>query len=106
MKRLREVHIYRGWWIVFTGYLTQMWTGGASGWVFGVLILPMQAELGWSRSTIVGVLTLSRLIDGFWGARLGPLVDKHGARLLMTASSLIGGACLIAISQVQAPWQS
>ena len=51
---LGRVHIFRGGWIVFTGYLTQIASGGANGWVFGVLILPMQHDLGWSRSTIVG----------------------------------------------------
>ena len=51
MRRLwPEGGIYRGWWIVATGYIAQMGTVGATGWVFGVLILPMQNDLGWSRS--------------------------------------------------------
>ena len=73
-----RVRVFRGWWIVFTGYLTQVASGGASGWVFGVLILPMQDELGWSRSTIVGVLTLEKLVGGVYGVWLGPRLDKYG----------------------------
>jgi sugar phosphate permease len=98
--------VYRGWWIVLTGYLTQLASSGASGWVFGVLIIPMQDDLGWSRSTIVGVLTLHRLVAGACGFWLGPAVDRHGARLLITSSTLVGGACLVCLSLVQAPWQS
>jgi sugar phosphate permease len=105
MGRLRLTRLYRGWWIVLTGYLSQLAAGGASGWVFGVLILPMQEDLGWSRSTIVGVLTLERLITGGVGFWLGPLVDKYGARLLMTGSALLAGTCLMALAFVQAPWQ-
>jgi sugar phosphate permease len=74
--------------------------------VFGVLIIPMQDDLGWSRSTIVGVLTLHRLAGGACGFWLGPLVDRHGTRLLVTVSAVAAGACLIGLSLIQAPWQS
>src|SRR5687768_8341302 len=87
--------IYRGWWIVFVGYLSQMVTVGSTGFVFGVLILPMQADRGWSRSEIVGVITLARLLSGVFALWLGPFVDRRGARGLMTASALAGGLCLI-----------
>jgi MFS transporter, OFA family, oxalate/formate antiporter len=96
---------YRGWWIVLTAFLAQFNATGASGWVFGVMILPMQDDLGWSRSAIVGVLTVERLVGGAFGAWLGPVVDRHGTRLLMTASALLAGACLFALALVQAEWQ-
>jgi sugar phosphate permease len=86
--------------------MTQLASSGASGWVFGVLILPMQEDLGWSRSTIVGVLTLHRLVGGACGFWLGPVVDRHGARLLITVSAVVGGVSLLCLSLVQAPWQS
>jgi sugar phosphate permease len=73
--------------------------------VFGVMILPMQEDLGWSRSAIVGVLTLERLLGGAFGAWLGPLVDRHGTRVLMTLSALVASGCLFTLSQVQEVWQ-
>jgi MFS family permease len=103
---MERVHIFRGWWIVFTGYLTQIASGGANGWVFGVLILPMQHDLGWSRSEIVGVLTLEKLVGGAYGVWLGPRLDKYGARAVMVGSAALGGTLLLLISQVNAPWQS
>jgi MFS family permease len=39
------------------------------------------------------------------GAVLGPYVDRHGTRLLTTASALIAGGCLFALATVNAPWQ-
>jgi sugar phosphate permease len=103
---LPRVHVFRGWWIVFTGYLTQIASGGANGWVFGVLILPMQHDLGWSRSEIVGVLTLEKLVGGAYGVWLGPRLDRYGARGVMAGTALLGGTLLLLISQVQSPWQS
>ena len=96
---------YRGWWIVVTAFLTQFNATGASGWVFGVLIIPMQEDVGWSRSAIVGVLTVERLVGGAFGVWLGPVVDRHGTRVLITASALLAGSCLVALSLVDAAWQ-
>jgi sugar phosphate permease len=96
---------YRGWWIVVSGFLSQMVILGASGYVFGLLILPTEQELGWSRTLIVGVLTVSSLVAGIVAARLGPYVDRNGSRILMTVSCLLGGACLFLLGFVTQPWQ-
>ncbi len=69
------------------------------------MILPMQDDLGWSRSAIVGVLTVERLVGGVFGAWLGPLVDRHGTRILMTGSAVLAGVCMLTLSQVQDAWQ-
>ena len=88
-----------------TGYLSQMGVAASSGWVFGVLISPMQADLGWSRSELVGVVTLARLLNGLVGVRLGPLVDKHGARALITLSAIGATACMLGTALSQELWQ-
>ena len=106
IRAIRGFQLYRGWWIVLTGYLTQLAATGASGWVFGVLILPMQDDTGWSRSTIVGVLTLHRLLGGAVGVWLGPVIDRHGAQVAITISAAVAGTSLIALAAIQAPWQS
>jgi MFS family permease len=106
MRRLwPQGGIYRGWWIVATGYIAQMGTVGATGWVFGVLILPMQEDLGWSRSVLVGVVTLARLLSGVFAMRIGPVVDRHGARLLMTLSALVAFVACIGTALSQNVWQ-
>lgn len=101
----RGIHLFRGWWIVGTGYVAQMAAAGASGWVFGVLLSPMEAGLGWSRTELVGALTVSSIVGGLLAARLGPVIDRHGVRTLMTLSALIGGSALVCVSFVQEPWQ-
>ena len=96
--------VYRGWWIVLVSYYTQLITAGAGGWVFGVLILSMQSDFGWSQKTVVGVLMVDRWISGILSLVLGPLVDRHGARVLMTVSALLAGAGLIAVSLSHSVW--
>ena len=101
----RGRRVYRGWWIVLSCYFAQMIASGASGWVFGILIAPMGAELGWTRSEIVLAITISSLIGGLLAAPLGPVVDKYGPRLLMTVSLAMAGTALIGVSFVQEKWQ-
>ena len=97
---LRSTYAYRGWWIVAACFFVQMIGSGASGWVFGVLQQPMGTDLGWSRATVVGAISVASLVGGLLAARLGPLVDRQGPRTLMTASLLVGGGAMIALSQV------
>ena len=102
---VRRPRIFRGWWIVATGFAGQLAAAGALAWVFGVLLQPMEDDLGWSRTLLVGVLTIGSLVGGVVSMRLGPVVDRHGARKLMTISAIVGGCALLLLSLVQAPWQ-
>ncbi len=95
-SRVRQV--YRGWWIVLISYYAQLITAGAGGWVFGILILPMQQELGWSQKSIVLVLLINRALGGLLSVPLGPIVDRHGSRVLMTVSAMLAGTGLILVS--------
>src|SRR5690606_25290898 len=90
---------------VLSAFLAQFAATGSSGWVFGVLVLPMQEDLDASRSAIVGVLVAERLLGGLSGAFLGPFIDRNGARLITTVSALVAGACLMSLAFVQAVWQ-
>src|SRR5690606_34975291 len=81
-------------------------SNGASGWVFGVLLIPMQEDLDASRTAIGGVLLVARLTGGAAGALAGPYIAKYGTRGLPTASAAVAGACLIALALVQATWQT
>ncbi len=100
--RLRR--LYRGWWIVLVCYYTQLITIGAGGWIFGVLILSMQSDFGWSQKAIVGVLLLNRWIGGTLSFALGPIADRYGSRYLMTFGALFAGLGLIAVSLSHNAW--
>ena len=97
-QRTRLRGVYRGWWIVLISYYTQLITAGAGGWIFGSLILPMQHDLGWNQKSITAVLLMTRGLSGLLALPLGPIVDRHGSRVLMTASAIIAGVGLIAVS--------
>ena len=51
----------------------------------------MENDLGWSRTTLTGALTVATFVSAGLGMALGPLFDRSGARLGMTLSALFGG---------------
>ena len=85
--------------------LAQLLSWGTLYYSFPLLIEPMQHDLGWSRPTMSGALTLGLLITGACAYRVGAWLDHHGGRGVMTLGSLGAGLALGAWSRVDALWQ-
>lgn len=98
-------NVYRGWWIVLTGFLTLVFHGGSTTYVYSVMLPAMEDDLGWSRTTLVGVLTLGAFVSAAAGMVMGPVFDRRGARGGMVAGAAVGGLFLVLAGLVQSPWQ-
>jgi MFS family permease len=61
----------------------------------------MQRDLGASTAQLSGALTVAMAVTGAAAIGVGRWLDRHGARWLMTAGSLLGAACVVGWSQVQ-----
>lgn len=97
--------LYWGWWIVATGFVALVFHGGATTYVYSVMLPAMEEDLGWSRTLLVGVLTVSMFVTAVVGVLLGPIVDRYGARAAMIWGSVLGGTVLIMVGFVDTPWQ-
>ncbi len=81
--------IFHGWYLVAVGLIVGAFSTGAGTWAVSLFVLPMTAELGWSRPEFYGALTVRSLAAGFLGPVIGPFVDtKHGPRVMMFATAL------------------
>jgi MFS family permease len=97
--------IYYGWVLVWALGATTIVSYGTTQYLFGVLVVPIQQDLGWTRAEISGAFSLGLVLTGLLGVPIGRLVDRHGARVLMSAGSLLGGLSLIGLAQVHQLWQ-
>ncbi len=104
-RRLRLYPAFRGWWIVAVSFLALFTHGAATSYLFGLLVVPMEQSLHWSRAALVGALTLATFVSAALGVVLGPLFDQRGARLGMTLSALLGGASLLLLAFTRTPWE-
>ncbi len=94
---------YYGWRIVGALAITETVSFGILYYAFTVFVTPMRETLGWSTASVTGAYSLSLLISGLCAPLVGGLVDRHGARLLMSGGSLLAGALLMAWSFVETP---
>jgi MFS family permease len=88
------------WRAVFALGITQITAWGSIYYSFALLMEPLQAALGASKSAVVGAFSLSLLTSGLLSPLVGRLIDEHGGRWVMAAGSALGGAALCALAYV------
>jgi MFS family permease len=70
-----------------------------------VFLLPLEQDLGWTRSEMTSVYSIYLLVTGLSSPIVGMLFDRFGPRALYTCGmAALSGAYLLA-PQVQTPWQ-
>jgi predicted MFS family arabinose efflux permease len=71
----------------------------------GIMIVPLEREFGWSRSTISLAVSINLLLYGLIGPFAAGLMNRFGVRRVMTlAFALIAGGVLLT-RFIAAPWQ-
>ena len=101
----KRTPFFYGWWIVMISFLANFMNDGIGYWTFGLFIVPMSEAFGWTRTMTTGAFTLWLVVGGLVSPVIGPLVDKHGARVIMAIGASICAVAAIAISQINALWQ-
>lgn len=91
----------RSWTIAWTLAVTELISWGILYYAFTALMVPMQAEFGWSAGAITGAYSLSMLVSGLAAPLVGRWLDGHGPRGLMTAGSICGVLLVLAWSRVE-----
>jgi sugar phosphate permease len=96
--------IHYGWVVVSVAVLLSlvMWGIRAAP---SVLIKPLEADLGWSRSEISSAIAIGLVMTAFSAIGGGVLIDRIGVRAMMTAIVLIGAGSVALASRMQSLWQ-
>ena len=85
--------------------VAQLISWGAMYYGFAVILDPMSAELGLSRTRLSAGYSLGLLVAGLAAWPVGMLIDRGRARAVMTAGSLLAGLGLALHATVQTDWQ-
>ena len=101
-----KAKLFYGWIIVGVCFLSWLVADAFGFYTFGLYILPISNEMGWSTTTITGALTMKMLTGAVIGPFIGYVTDmKYGARILMSLGALVAGGTTFMISFVQTPFQ-
>ena len=85
--------------------ITTIISYGTTQYLFGVLVVPLDATFGWGRASISGAYTLGLIVAGLLGVPIGSLVDRWGARLLMSSGSALAALALFGLARANTLWQ-
>ena len=89
------------WVIVSTLSVTETISWGILYYAFGILLAPMEREMGWSRAESTAAFSIALLVSATFAVPAGRWVDRGGARLMMTLGSCAGTALLVAWARVE-----
>ncbi len=101
-KMNRKVHY--AWMIVIIIFLTFLAVQGLR-LSFGAFVEPWEKDFALDRGTTSLISTLSFVVYGVSQPLIGKLVDKWGARLVLSFSTLIVGISICLTAFVHQPWQ-
>jgi len=72
---------------------------------FPALLLHWEQALGWSRADLTAAITLAVFVSAFCSPLYGRLIDAGKGALMMTAATVLGGCCMMLLTQVEYRWQ-
>lgn len=84
-------------WVLSLG---QLITWGLVYYTFPLFVVPMEKELGWSRTELFGALSAGLLVAGLASIPVGAWIDRGHARLLMTGGSALAAVLMVVWSHV------
>jgi sugar phosphate permease len=104
VERLTRGHLHYGWIIAGVTFLTLLSAAGIRS-TPGVLIIPLEKEFGWTRTTISLAVSINLLLYGLLGPFAAALMDRLGVRRVMLASLMLVAAGVSLTSLMRTPWQ-
>lgn len=80
---------FYGWWILGAAGTANFARNAAASLTISVFIYPLSEELGWSRTLIAGGAAAGGLAATFTSPIIGRMIDRYGARAVLTASIVV-----------------
>jgi sugar phosphate permease len=100
----KETKLHYAWIVAGVTFLVLLLTAGIRA-APGVLIVPLEDEFHWSRSTISFAVGVNLLLYGLIGPFAAALIDRFGVRRTMTAALAVTAAAVALTPAMRQPWQ-
>ena len=68
--------------------------------VFGLFLIPLTTEFGWSRAGVSFVLTIIAIASALGYPVIGRMIDRHGARRIILAGNVLFAASIASVSLI------
>jgi MFS family permease len=99
----KHTGLYYGWLVVGASFVIVLLNTGVQS-SFGNFLKPMSATFGWDRATVSIPAALATLLSGLFQPFVGRLVDRVGARRVITGSLLLMALSTAALAATPGIW--
>ncbi|GAA2271586.1 MFS transporter [Glycomyces scopariae] len=83
---------------------TQITSWGVLFYALPVLLADITADTGWSTAAVMGAFSIGLAASALAGIVIGPILDRRGPRLVMTAGSVLAVIAVIGIAFAPNLW--
>ena len=101
----KRAGIYYGWRIVGVLFIVEFTSYGISGSAVTVFFFPMAESLHWSLTKLTGAIVAAGIAGMLVSPFIGMIVDRYGARYVLSGGALSAGVALLLMTRVQEIWQ-
>ncbi|MBW2624285.1 MAG: MFS transporter, partial [Deltaproteobacteria bacterium] len=101
---LKKPKFFYGYWIVATAFFCAFINSGIGFYAFSLFVKPLQDEFGWGRGQIMVAVSIFFSIGGISAPIVGRLVDRFGARRVMSIGAAITVCGFITLSTTRFLW--
>ncbi len=95
---IRRLPFFYGWVVLACACCAGFARQGGAVATLSVFVSPMTHEFGWSRTAISGAVSLGGLLAAITSPKLGPILDRQGARLVLCLAVLGTSAAAMLLS--------
>ena len=100
----RFFHVHYAWVVVGITCLVLLTSAGIRS-TPGILMVPLEQEFHWSRTTISFAVSLNLILYGLIGPFAATIMDRYGVRRCVLLALSVVGAGVALTSFMQYPWQ-
>lgn len=90
--------LYYGWIILACLCCAGFARQGPAVATLSIFVEPLTREFGWSRAALSGAVSLAGVLAALVSPLIGPLLDRHGSRAVLSVAVLVNGVVLILLS--------
>jgi sugar phosphate permease len=94
----RRLPFYYGWIILFCACSAGFSRQGGAVATLSIFVEPMTRDFGWSRTALSGAVSLGGVLAALSSPRLGRLLDRSGARLVLCLAVVTTGSANLLLS--------
>jgi MFS family permease len=94
----RRLPFYYGWVVLACLCCAGFSRQGPAVATLSIFVEPLSRDFGWSRTALSGAVSLGGVLAALAAPLIGPVLDRHGARLVLCLAVLVNGVALLLLS--------